>query len=272
MDKIYGNGYSYMDVVCFFLLALATSCSSSKLSGAHPALSTTPTLIVFSGESNSGGQALNKDATDIELAIRSRVQILNNLNFRFEGLDIGTNNNLDHCCYIDTHTQHGWELELANRLYGGTILKDTVYLVKAGQGGSTISQWDEGGIYYTKFKQRMDSAILKLTRQYGKNPEIVFFYTQGINDALAATNIDKWKSATLAHFEKIRTRYGNIPIYVPYFMKGFTEYNTALDQIASTVSGIKMVSSANAALEDAYHWNYAGMKMVAGSLIDAWIQ
>lgn len=271
MNRIYCKSCSYMGVVCYVLLVFGTSCSS-LLSGTHPAISPTPTLIVFSGESNSGGQAFNKDAADTELALRSRVQILNNLTFVFEGLDIGTNNNLDHCCYIDTHTQHGWELELANRLYGGTLLKDTIYLVKTGQGGSTISQWDEGGAYYTRFKQRMDSAIQKLTRQYGKNPEIVFFYTQGINDALAATHIEKWKSATLGHFEKIRTRYGSIPIYIPYFMKGFTEYNTAFDQIASGVSWVKMVSSANAELEDAYHWNYAGMKIVAGNLIDAWIQ
>ena len=76
----------------------------------------------------------------------------------------------------------------------------------------------------------------------------------------------------MAHFAKIRSRYSNIPIYVPYFMNGFIAYNNAFDEIASTVSDIKMVSSRGAALQDPYHWNYVGMKIVADNLINKWIK
>lgn len=228
-----------------------------------------PTLLVFSGESNSGGQVLNSEASEVEIAPRPRVQILNNLTFCFEALDIGTNNNLDHFNLSATDF-HGWELELANRLYAGTLPDDTIYLVKTGQGGSAISEWADGSTYFAKFKRRMDSAIAKITYQYCKAPDVVLFYTQGINDALANTNIETWKAATIAHFAKIRALYGNISIYVPYFMNGFEPYNTAYDQIVTEVGHITMVISTGAALQDSYHWSYAGMKVVADNLIDAW--
>lgn len=53
-------------------------------------------VFVFTGESNSGGVAPNSEATAEELASTSSVQILNNTTLKFEDLDIGTNNLLDH--------------------------------------------------------------------------------------------------------------------------------------------------------------------------------
>src|SRR5689334_9823752 len=62
-----------------------------------------PLVFVFAGESNSGGIALNSDATETELAPRSSVQIMNLYSgtFAFETLDIGFNNLVDHAGLTD---------------------------------------------------------------------------------------------------------------------------------------------------------------------------
>ena len=71
-------------------------------------------LVIITGESNSGGFALNSEATTEEVAPRSAVQILDNDVLAFRPLDIGTNNLLGHAGLKPTET-HGFELELANR-------------------------------------------------------------------------------------------------------------------------------------------------------------
>jgi len=54
-----------------------------------PPVTSTPLLIVFFGESNSGGLADNSDATAPELAERSVVKILDNVGLsEFQNLNI----------------------------------------------------------------------------------------------------------------------------------------------------------------------------------------
>ncbi|MBL8182439.1 MAG: InlB B-repeat-containing protein, partial [Blastocatellia bacterium] len=89
-------------------------------------------LVIITGESNSGGYAVNADATPTELSARPGVQILNNNTLLFEDLDIGTNNLIGHAGLSENAT-HGFELGLANSVAASEWPNSPVYLVKAGQ-------------------------------------------------------------------------------------------------------------------------------------------
>jgi len=225
-------------------------------------------MIVFSGESNSGGFADNADATVEELAARPALQILNNTSLVFEDLDIGVNNLLGHSGLINNPgaTTHGWELELANRATLNEF-SNPVYLVKTGQGGSTISQWGESDTYYTNFKTRIDTAIT-LRSITGTCP-FALFYQQGINDSIAGTATATWKAATIAHFEKIRTRYGaDIPIIFGKLPAIYSTYNTAIDELVSVTSLCWSIETTDLGMKDANHYNYTGMKTMSDRMID----
>jgi len=135
-------------------------------------------LIIFNGESNSGGLVYDSLLSPSELAPQSQIQILNNTSFHFESLDIGTNNNLDH--FNMPVGRHGWEANLANKVLSeSSYYGDSVFLVKTGQGGSMLSEWDVNGIYFQKFKKRLDTAQYKLR---DRNLKKVIFLSIGLND------------------------------------------------------------------------------------------
>lgn len=232
-------------------------------------------LIVFSGESNSGGQAKNSDATAGETGVRSNTLILNNTSLQFETLNIGNNNLLGHFNFTLTQQAelHSWELGLANLRDAGT-LRTPLRLVKTGQGGSVIANWDVGANYsgvvepWTKFQERVDAALAIM------NPTGTKFgliYSQGINDIIAATNVATWKTKTKDHFTKIRNKYGNVPIVMTKIMStaggAYSSYNTAIEEIATEMSNVYWVAVEDLARDDNYHWSYAGQKTLAARLI-----
>lgn len=230
-------------------------------------------LIIFTGESNSGGYALNTQATSDELLPRAGVQILNNDTLIFEDLDIGTNNLIGHAGLSNGPT-HGWELMLANRVEGTTFIPAPCYLVKTGQGASTIAQWDEGdgSGYWTTFQARVDEAIDLLTTLTGSAPAPYIFYSQGINDSLASTAVETWKTKTLAHWDKIRAKYGMVPIVATKFMSYYSTYNTAIDEIVAQRQDTYAVETQDATLRDTNHWDYAGMKLVSSRMQEVFLQ
>lgn len=216
-----------------------------------------PLLFVEIGESNSGGEALNSDATTTELSSRPYIQILNNNTNIFENLHIGVNNNIGHVG-LDS-TTHSWELELCNQVAASVITNYTqVYLVQAGQGGSTIAQWlptDPSG-YYNTMLARVNTAKSFLT-----NPIIIVFYSQGINDIIAGTPAATWKTATENLYSNFRTAFGQTcPIIFPLFMTGRTDYNSTIIGMRSDVVQLFPTSTTGAALQNANHWSYAGFK------------
>lgn len=227
-------------------------------------------MIVIAGESNSGGIALNSDATEQELLPRPELQILNNNVLYFEDLWVGVNNLIQHAGLSDSpsyNQSHSWELQLANKAADGEFGTPPIYLVKTGQGGSRIAQWNEGGEYYTKFCERVDSAIYELSIT-GTRP-FSMFYTQGINDAIAGTDLTTWKNATVAHFAKIRTRYGaDIPIFMTKFMASWAAYSNAVEEVCGMVGNCWFVETDDLPLfPDGNHWTYAGQKEIANRLV-----
>lgn len=233
-------------------------------------------LIVFAGESNSGGYALNSDATGGELGARNSIKIWDNIgNASWQTLNIGVNNLLGHAGFnsTDQTTRHGWELGLANTTDTGGIKPYPIYLVKTGQGGSTISQWSIGDAsgYMATFTSRVNNAKASLDA-LGIKYKIRVFYSQGINDRIAGTTNATWKSATITHLSDMRAVLGaGTPIIMTKMMtnNGNDVYNADIASICSTVSNTSFVDPGSATVQgDGNHWTYAGMKSISTSLIN----
>ena len=225
-------------------------------------------LIVFNGESNSRGYALNSDAASGEVDVNSGVQIFDNTGLsNFLSLDIGTNNE------GFSSVEHGWELQLSNRVDDATM-PNPVYIVKTGQGGSKISEWNVGGTYETTMKSRINAAKAAV-EALGKTPRIVVWYSLGINDRIAGTNESTWRTAVEAHFANIRTTYGStIRIHMTKLMSlkldsspnPNADFNDTIDALAAADS-LTWAIDGDAALRDDNHWSYSGMKTLTDRLI-----
>jgi hypothetical protein len=223
-------------------------------------------LFVFNGESNSGGFAVNADLSGGELPARTAIKIRNNTSGDFENIDIGTNNLIGHTGLTDNGT-HGWEAGLANEVEAG-VVSAPVYLVKTGQGGSIITEWNVGGSYWNTMTARIDDAISDLTG-LGKTPVIVVWWTLGINDRIAGTNEATWRTNVETFIAAFREEYGsNVKFHVPLFMDNDNaNFNDTLLAIDAADSNFFTVSSDSAGLRDDNHWNAAGMKILANRLL-----
>ena len=225
----------------------------------------------MTGESNAAGFALNTEATAGELAAHANVKILNNTSLALENLDVGTNANIG--MGLD-NTTHGFEIGIFNAETAGRFGFDPVYLVKSGQSGSRIADWNAGTPNWTSFLARVNSGLSILNGQ-GIYPTPVVFYTQGINDSVAGMLAADWKAATIAHFAKMRALLGAgtriVMTKLPIGAGGaatIADYNTAMDEIAAGDSNTKVIDITGAALRDSAHWNAAGMRVLAERLID----
>lgn len=237
-------------------------------------------VFIFNGESNSGGLAQNSLATAHELSVRPAVKIWDNAGMAsFLDLDIGTNNNVDHDDFWQggyDKTAHGWELGLANSVEAGEWFDSTVYLIKTGQGGSTISEWDEGDVYWEKLQARVEAA-LALLRAQGKVPQVYVWYTIGINDKAAGTPIPTWKAGMEAFFVRLRKELGYVPIFYVEFMaeNSMDAWNVELHNMAAADNMLEIISSTGAtviqppAYEATVHWDYNGMKTLAARFVSA---
>lgn len=228
-------------------------------------------LIIFSGESNSGGQARNTSATTSELSPRPGVLILNNSTLQFEILDIGTNNLIGHLsatAEMNAQTVHGWELELANQ---SPRFRSQVYLCKTGCGGSTINEWQSTNLYYITFLRRIN-AVKSLGVLGASSYKPVLWYTQGINDAIAGNNVSVWGTRTIAHFAKIRLEFPNIPILFTNVTPSYPTYTAEIIRITNTVPNCHYISCDGASLKDTNHWDYFGMKLISSRLIEKTLQ
>jgi len=263
------------NLIYILLAALFMSCICA---GGRPNVEPAPVnnykyMFIFNGESNSGGQALNTPASVSELSPKYHVQILNNNTMSFEDLHIGVNNTIGHtgiaCC-----TMHGWELELANRTALNTsFYGDTVYLVKTGQGGSKLQDWNVVcGAYcdtslnyigYPYYRIRKADSLLS-----GQNIRKVIFLSIGINDLINNTNNDSVRIQMARHIGTLRaiTRE-NTPVVITKFWSEKNRYNNVIDSVANNMGLTRVYTvEGTAELGDQYHWNYNGMKTIATRL------
>ena len=228
--------------------------------------------FVITGESNSGGIAPNSSATAPELAPRSSVQIMNLTSglFGFEDLDIGTNNLRDHDGLSGYYANsHGLELQLANSVEAHVFPdNDQVYLVKTGHGGSQVAQWNVGGGYWTKFLERTAAA----KAQVPAGRQWVVWLSLGINDSIANVPTSTWKTAMVAHINKIKAELPGAIVVMTEFQSmpagsGYPAYNAVIRELAAEQPNVFSVDTTGAGTDGANHWLYAGMKQVGQSMV-----
>ena len=255
------NGVSY-DFRVSAMSATVTSAPSAVATASPRAISTL--VFVFNGESNSGGMGVNADATPVELAARSCVQIMNLTNglFNFENLQLGVNNLRDHAGMESVYNIcHGFENQLANSVESAVFANQSrVFLIKTGQGGSKIADWAIGNTYWTKFLQRINAGKPQLPA----DQQWVVWFSLGINDAMSGTPVSTWKADTLAHLNRIKTELPGAIIVMTQFQSIVygAAYNQTIAELAAEEAGVFAVDSTGATLGDSYHWNYAGLKTV----------
>lgn len=229
-------------------------------------------VIVSFGESNSGGQAHNYDATAVELSPNNRLQILNVNTGVFEPLHIGVNNNLDHTGLDSSY--HSWELGLSEMQRVGAGFGRTAYYIQLGHGGSQIGQWQPGGVYWGKAVSRVTQAQAWFLE---KNiiPRYTIWATLGINDSIYTSPLQKdaYKSGMIDIFGRLRALLmQNAIISVTQLPETsgpmVNEYNAALSEIASTDSGVRVAQSYGLPRQDSYHYSYIGHKLLSKMMFD----
>ena len=230
-------------------------------------------LILFVGESNATGLAPNADLTVAQKAPRTSVKILNNTTLAFETLQVGVNNTIDSATFTN-NAQHGWEVGLADAVEGGMFAPfSQVYLIKAGQGGATISSWAMGGTFWTKFATRYAAAVASLSAQ-GLRPMPVVWYSQGINDR--GNDQVWWRGQTLAFFAQLRSLVGYCPVLMTQFAANIPGFTTQIDLITGGVgkagSGLDAFSASIAPAttyvdgNPGAHWDTLGMATIAAAM------
>ncbi len=234
-----------------------------------------PVIFVYAGESNSGGYGQNDSLSSDEAAARSLI-IYNNSSLVLENLDIGTNNLIAHTG-LPANATHGWENQHANRFSNGSFGSRYVAIVKAGQGGSRAQAWTPGGTYagvncFDTLKTRVNAAKAIVTSNVGV-PNIVLFWSQGINDILSSYAPASWKAETKQIFQEFQAEWPGITIYMTRFNSMSTNlaYETAMAEIESEMTGVYAVSTLGATLRDSNHWGYSGLKVVSDSLINRFL-
>lgn len=220
---------------------------------------TRPILIAFGFESNSGGQVLNSDATVDERAESNVTRILNPLTLELENLHIGVNENLSHSG-IAPHTTHGWHLQLNERMKAHTFVQPRLYIVEFGQGGSRASQWVDGSGDRNIMTTRYNAAISTVTAETGLDPRVFFFGSWGINDAIAGTDPDSFKTSYLELLDYIDGIHVVEGYMVDVIFDIYPTYRTVINQMAVDRSNIYLQDMQGKQQDDANHLGYLGMK------------
>lgn len=238
-------------------------------------------LIVFLGESNSGGYAPNSSATAAELDETQFIQIWDNINNDgFENLDIGTNNLLGHAGFESfTSIHHGWELQLSNRAESDS-LGYPIYLAKTGQGGSRVGQWIGETLSYGTVSPwdtaqvRITGSLNEIQRLNGGTTYIYVMMSLGINDSTDNNNPDVFKTKFEQILTNFRNKYGaDVPFFATELMENTANkiaYNVRLRQIANSDPFFTLIETGDLddQLRDVSHWNYTAMKTIADRMFD----
>jgi hypothetical protein len=234
-------------------------------------------LIIFNGESNSGGYAPNTQAPANEIGKQESVRILNNTTLKFETLDIGGNNLLGHNGLTDySLSHHGAELGLAKAARAGLFGSEPVMLVKTGQGGSIIEDWVPGNPYYETMLTRIRAAVASLPHTDIKP---ILWYFQGINNAKGENNLPQyrdaamssWKRKTLEYYARLREALGfkTLPILFSEITPQFPLWNDAIVSIKNAEHDCIVISANGCSTSDTYHWDYNGFSLLSSRFVTA---
>lgn len=230
-----------------------------------PGVSTVQCILLI-GESNAGGYALNTELSAGELAPRAAVQILNNTSLEFEDLDIPTNNLMGHDGLTGLPT-HGFEAGFANDAEVGLWGATPIYLVKAGQGASRLSMWEDADAYWLTAMERIDAAEDEFTT-LGVTPKWSILISIGINDALFGTTAGDYETALRDYIDRLRDRLGDVPVALTLLMPDYAAYNVKQSLVASDTPRVFTLPMTNYSTRDSNHWDAAGFKLGATDFVN----
>lgn len=268
--------------ILLILISFNASCQRPVL-GLVSRMPGVPLIIIMAGESNAGGLAANSSATAPELATRT-IKILNNTTLAtFDFLNIGTNNLVNHVGlnYADNDA-HGWELQLANSFDARAFGNRPVYIVKIAQGGTTAAMWADEATYSAESQTiepfdvaiaRIQAAIHLADSIHNKTPDVVMWWSLGINDIGIATDPGTYEDQVMAVFTAMRTEIGiEFPIIQTQFQSIDNTLDASISNIATGLDDVYVVNTTGAETSQVFdgsgtHWGYTGMKQVASSLI-----
>lgn len=242
-------------------------------------LNTNKVAVIMLGESNSGGYALNDTALSSELDVNSNLLLLNNTTLAtLDPIKIGApnaNNMVGHVGLSVVDGVHGCDLQLSNYADQGT-LNGTMCLLKAGQGGSRIEHWYNGGSLFmstlnpwTTFLARLN-AYKTLIPANSICPIILFL---GINDAIAGTDPALFKSHTLSFIEELLNQVGvaNYVYYVrmPRINANYIAIDNAITEMPIVNNKIRVISVDGAMddMRDSNHFGYFGFKTTTDRIV-----
>ncbi len=231
-----------------------------------------PILVIIAGESNAGSQyALNTGLPTVDTQAFAHSFIYNNRTHTIQNLHIGTNDVLLHTGITD-NSCHAFELEIALQTEANqTKFHAPVYFVKAGQGGSTIGQWQKGvgPFYYDTLLSRVNNTLAIM----GGHPQIFLLWTQGINDGCSTVGcFTTWQTNTSTFFAQLRSDLSTytVNILVPLFTEpgmGGIGFNAYYSNIAAVTSYMRVCDTYGATLANGFHWDTPGVNAVADILI-----
>jgi hypothetical protein len=234
-----------------------------------------PVVFFLIGESNIGGQALNSQLTAAELAASSAIKILNNTTLTsFDNLDIGTNNVVGHSG-ITVGTTHGFENEIMNYVKADTLTYGaSAYMVKAGQGGATMLQFEvgNGAGYYATYLARVTAAKSLLAAAGITRYKPIIIFSIGLNDIGAGTTPTDFLEKTKQFVANARAPIGmgNVPCITHDFLgfPNWTTYNAVHSQLLDIIPNLSIVTSNGISLKDVSHPDAAGYKMIASKMMN----
>ena len=180
-------------------------------------------------------------------------------------MQLGVNNLREHAG-LDSYyaTCHGLENGLANVVEATPASKrKPVYLIKTGQGGSVIAQWQPTAStgYWETLRKRIEAG----RRQLPANPQWVVWLSLGINDGIAGTSVVTWKQDTLVLVQRLKMELPGSVIIMTQFqaMKAYPQIDSAIREISAQEPNVYAVDSTGTSLRDANHWDYAGLNSMA---------
>lgn len=242
-------------------------------SGVATPLTGTPVVIVQWGESNSGGLASNLELYRQEMRART-IPIYNNQTGFFEPLMIGKNNlRLHYGLEYAQDTAHGMENELANQYGLSQFGNHPVYLVKAGQGGSTTAMWDGSTYYRDTLYNRVARACSLVNAATGKYPVIVSELTVGINERSSTpagtykSNIQAMIAGFKSNFSGKRCLFGLMQFQ---FVGTMSDFDTKLAEIAAADTMVFTFPTTGCpSIGDGIHLSALGFRICGKSFTDS---
>lgn len=235
-------------------------------------------LLVFLGDSNSGGHAENSHASADELKENFKLQIWDNKsNAKFINYNPLKHSLVEHDGLSTkgyNGCRHGWDLNLSQEILTGNYKQSNIFLLKAGQGGTRIEHWINDLPYeslkpWSTFVTRYSNAVKSIERNFGKC-KVVVWVSIGINDARDQISSEIFLRNLGLFKDKLSKLVGGSPVIfakIPRVDSHFNALDDCIEHFCKSNKGYYSIDTYGASLSnDLLHWDYNGMKLISKRL------